>query len=67
MKKLVKEGGNKPFINKQFDLGASYSEEELLAVHNVIKSGTISGFVANSGPKFLGGPKVIELESHFKE
>jgi len=67
MKKLVIDGGDRPYINKEFNLGATYSKEELGAVKEVIKSGTISGFVANSGPKFFGGNKVIELENQFKE
>ena len=67
MKKLVIDGGDRPYINKEFNLGATYSKEELGAVQEVIKSGTISGFVANSGPKFFGGNKVIELENQFKE
>tara|TARA_Y100000590_G_scaffold138186_1_gene158197 strand:+ start:30353 stop:31585 length:1233 start_codon:yes stop_codon:yes gene_type:complete len=66
-KQLVIEGGNVPFIKQEFDLGATYSEEESAAIQEVISSGTISGFVANSGQKFFGGPKVIELEQLFKE
>ena len=65
-KKLAVEGG-KPFVNKKFDLGATYFKEEKEAVARVIDSGTISGFVANSGPKFYGGQKVLELESSFKD
>ncbi len=65
-KKLAAEGG-KPFVNKKFDLGATYFKEEKEAVAQVIESGTISGFVANSGPKFYGGQKVLELESSFKD
>ena len=55
-KKLAVEGG-KPFVNKKFDLGATYFKEEKEAVAQVIDSGIISGFVANSGPKFYGGQK----------
>lgn len=65
MEKLAIHGGKKS-ITKDFDLGATYFKEELNAVSKVIKSNTISGFVANNGPKFLGGSKVIELESLFK-
>ena len=65
MKKLALEGG-KPFIKKEFDLGATYFKEEIKAVNEVLSKGTISGFVANSGPKFYGGNKVKELESSFK-
>ena len=65
-KKLAVEGG-KPFVNKKFDLGATYFKEEKEAVAQVIDSGIISGFVANSGPKFYGGQKVLELESSFKD
>ena len=63
-KELAINGGPKT-ITKSFNLGATYSKEELDAVTDVIKSGTISGFVANSGPKFYGGEKVKELESLF--
>ena len=62
-KELAINGGPKT-ITKSFNLGATYSKEELDAVTDVIKSGTISGFVANSGPKFYG-EKVKELESLF--
>lgn len=64
-KKLAIEGGS-PFVNKEFDLGATYFQEEKEAITQVIDSGVISGFVANSGPKFYGGQKVIELERDFK-
>ena len=66
MKNLAINGGKKT-IQKIFDLGATYFDEEINAVTKVIKSQTISGFVANDGPKFYGGNKVIELESLFKE
>ena len=66
MKKLAIHGGPKS-ITKFFDLGATYFEEEITAVTDVIKSQTISGFVANDGPKFYGGKKVKELESLFRE
>tara|TARA_Y100000590_G_scaffold211779_1_gene239968 strand:- start:2946 stop:4208 length:1263 start_codon:yes stop_codon:yes gene_type:complete len=64
MKKLAINGGPKT-ISKKFDLGATYFKEEMDAVVNVIKSNTISGFVANDGPKFYGGEKVKELELLF--
>ena len=63
--KLAIHGGSKS-ITKTFDLGATYSAEELNAVKSVINLGTISGFVANSGPKFYGGSKVKELEKSFQ-
>ena len=66
MRKLAINGGPKR-INKTFYLGATYFEEEISAVTDVIKSNTISGFVANDGPKFYGGEKVKELESLFNE
>ncbi len=66
MKKLAIHGGPKS-ITKSFNLGATYFEEEISAVTDVMKSQTISGFVANDGPKFYGGEKVKELESLFKE
>jgi len=64
-KKLAIEGGS-PFVNKEFNLGATYFKEEKEAINQVIDSGVISGFVANSGPKFFGGQKVIELERDFR-
>jgi perosamine synthetase len=66
MDKLAIYGGSKS-IKKKFDLGATYFEEELNAVCEVIHSNTISGFVANSGPKFYGGEKVKELENQFRK
>lgn len=66
MEKLAINGGPKS-IQKSFDLGATYFDEEIAAVTEVIKSQTISGFVANNGPKFYGGKKVKELESLFRE
>ena len=65
MNKLAIYGGSKT-VKKKFDLGATYGEEELNAVSDIINSGTISGFVANSGPKFYGGLKVKELEKSFQ-
>ena len=66
MNKLAIYGGSKS-IKKKFNLGATYFEEELNAVCEVIRSNTISGFVANSGPKFYGGEKVKELENQFRK
>ena len=39
--------------------------EETNAVLEVMRSGCLSAFLANSGEKFLGGPKVRELEKAF--
>lgn len=40
-------------------------EEEENAVLGVMKSGILSAFLANAGEKFLGGPKVKEIEDAF--
>ena len=50
-----------------YNLGATYNEEELEGVQDVIKSGIISGFIANAGPKFYGGEQVKLLEDDFKK
>jgi len=65
-KQLAIDGGPKS-ITKKFDLGATYFEEEITAVKDVMKSQVISGFVANDGPKFYGGEKVKELELLFRD
>jgi len=42
-------------------------KEEADAVSQVMESGVLSAFLANSGEKFLGGPKVREIEKNFCE
>ena len=44
---------------------STMDSEELNAVVEVMKSGVLSAFLANSGEKFLGGPRVKELEEQF--
>lgn len=42
-------------------------QEELDAVTNVMKSGTLSAFLGKAGDGFLGGPKVLALEADFSK
>ncbi|MBO6178683.1 MAG: DegT/DnrJ/EryC1/StrS family aminotransferase [Selenomonadaceae bacterium] len=64
MSKLALLGGS-PVRKKAIPWTSTMGEEELSAVTNVMKSGVLSAFLANSGEKFLGGPKVKELEAAF--
>ena len=57
--------GGKPVRNEAIPWANTMGEEELNAVINVMKSGCLSAFIANSGEKFYGGPKVKELEDNF--
>lgn len=44
---------------------STMGDEELNAVTEVMNSGILSAFIANSGDKFYGGPRVRELEEQF--
>ncbi len=54
-----------PIRTKPFPQHPTFDEEAKRGVLDVLSSGVLSGFVANSGPNFLGGPKVKELEAAF--
>lgn len=57
--------GGQPVREQPIPWTSTMGEEEKSAVHEVMESGVLSAFIANSGEKFLGGPKVKELEQAF--
>lgn len=57
--------GGKPVRESSIPWTSTMGEEEIAAVVEVMKSGCLSAFLANSGEKFLGGQKVKELEAAF--
>lgn len=64
-KKLALLGGEK-IRSKPFPGHPVLGKEERKEVLSVLKTGLLSGFIANSGEQFLGGPKVRQLEEDFK-
>lgn len=57
-------GGN-PIREKAIPWTSTMGEEETNAVIEVMNSGVLSEFIANSGDRFFGGPKVKEIEQDF--
>lgn len=57
--------GGKPVRESVIPWTSTIGEEESNAVSEVMKSGILSAFIANSGEMFYGGPKVKELEEAF--
>lgn len=57
--------GGKPVRQTAIPWTSTMGEEESNAVMEVMKSGVLSAFIANSGNKFYGGPKVKEIEQAF--
>ncbi len=57
--------GGDPIREHEIPWGNTMGDEELNAVTKVMKSGSLSAFLADAGEKFLGGPKVRELEQDF--
>ncbi len=57
--------GGTPVREKAIPWTSTMGEEESNAVMDVMESGILSAFIANSGSQFLGGPKVRELEKNF--
>lgn len=57
-------GGSK-VRKRPFPAHPVMGREEIKAVSTVVKSGQLSGFIANASEAFLGGPKVRELEQLF--
>ena len=66
MSELAFLGGN-PVREKSIPWMNTMGKEELDAVINVMKSGTLSAFLGKAGNGFLGGPKVLELEEAFAQ
>ena len=62
---LAAFGGEKT-IKKEFKKFNTYNNKESKAVLKVVKTGQLSGFIANKSSSFYGGKKVNELEKSFK-
>ena len=62
---LAAFGGAKT-IKKKFKKFNTYNNKESKAVLKVVKTGQLSGFIANKSSSFYGGKKVNELEKSFK-
>lgn len=65
-KKLALLGGEK-IRKRPFPPHPVLGKEEKKEVNDVLRSGLLSGFIAQVGDHFLGGPKVRQLEGHFKK
>ncbi len=57
--------GGEPVRDNPIPWMSTMGEAERKAVDDVMESGCLSAFLANSGDKFLGGPKVKEIEKDF--
>lgn len=57
--------GGKPVRETAIPWVSTMGEEETNAVVDVMRSGCLSDFIANSGDKFYGGSKVKEIEKVF--
>lgn len=55
--------GGEPLIKTSFKPYSSIGSEEIEAVNEVLKRGSLSEFVGAPGKYFLGGPKVREFEN----
>ena len=65
-KKLAIFGGSK-LIKKKFRNFNTYDEKELKAGSSVLKTGILSGFIAEKTKNFYGGKHVRKLEKKFTE
>ncbi|MCR5205009.1 MAG: DegT/DnrJ/EryC1/StrS family aminotransferase [Lachnospiraceae bacterium] len=57
--------GGKPVREEPIPWMSTMGKEESEAVLDVMKSGVLSSFLANSGDQFLGGPRVRQIEEDF--
>lgn len=57
--------GGTPIRDQAIPWTSTMGDEETKAVTEVMRSGILSEFIANSGDKFFGGPKVKEIEDAF--
>lgn len=55
--------GGQPVVTTTLEPYNSIGSEEIEAAVSVLQTGKLSGFLAKSGPQFLGGPHVRQLES----
>jgi dTDP-4-amino-4,6-dideoxygalactose transaminase len=59
--------GGTPVKEVPFTPYNTITETEINAAVEVMKTGILSGYVANPGPEFLGGQWTLELEEEFKK
>lgn len=57
--------GGRPVVTEPWPSSNTIGKEEKEQVLEVLDSGILSGFKAGSGPEFLGGPKVRQLEKEW--
>lgn len=57
--------GGEPVRGEAIPWVSTMGDEEASAVADVMRSGSLSAFVADYGDQFFGGPKVRELEDSF--
>ena len=54
-------------LKKKFKLFNTYDNKEVYAANKVVKSGSLSGFVADGSKSFYGGTYVKKCEEAFKK
>lgn len=59
--------GGTPVKETPFPPYNTITDVEIDAAVEVMKTGVLSGYVANTGPEFLGGKWTLELEEEFKK
>ncbi len=59
--------GGEPVRKDPIPWVSTMGEEETKAVVEVMNSGVLSAFIANSGDKFCGGPRVKQFEEDFRK
>ncbi len=59
--------GGTPVKETPFPGYNTITDNEINAAVEVMKTGILSGYVANPGPEFLGGKWTLELEEEFKK
>ena len=57
--------GGAPIRTEPYPIHNTIGQEEIDRANAVLKSGSLSGFLARGNEQFLGGPSVKELESAF--
>ena len=57
--------GGKPILNKKLQPYNPIGKDEIAAANKILKTGILSGFVANPGSDFFGGKWTIKLEEEF--
>lgn len=57
--------GGSPAFNSKVEIFNTIGDEEIAAVVKVMKTGVLSKYIGASGPDFMGGPRVREMEEKF--